>query len=109
MVTLSIDFKKKVADFYIENSEKLEKLDPKKMSYFARKMLELIKKEKTESEALHDLELLEYNMRLLKNYSAALIKYEPDTDEYDFTRNDCKKIINSTKNWLTLEGLINKI
>jgi hypothetical protein len=106
MGTLSLDFKRKVADLYIKNKEKLEKFDPKTMKSFATETLEIINNEKMKSEALHDLELLEYNMGLLKNYSAALRHYELDTDEYDFTRNDCKNIVDSTKKWLTLERLI---
>lgn len=106
MGTLSMDFKRKVADLYIKNRETLEKLDPNTMESFSTELLELINKEKKETEALHDLKLLEYNMGQLKNYSAALKNYKPDTDEYDFTRNDSKTIVDSTKKWLTLEGLI---
>jgi hypothetical protein len=106
MGTLSMDFKKKVADRFIQDRTKLEKLDPKAMESFASQILELINKEKKKTDALHDLEILEYNMKQLKNYSTALKGYEPDTDEYDFTQNDCKNVINSTKKWLKLEGLI---
>ena len=106
MAALSIDFKRKVADIYIEQRTKLEKLDPTTMESFATEILEIINKEKKKSDALHDLEILEHNMRLLKNYSAGLKQYTPETDEYDFTLNDCKNLINSTKKWLTLEGQI---
>ena len=106
MGTLSMDFKKKVADLYIQDRTKLEKLDPKAMESFASQVLELISKEKKNTQALHDLEILEYSMGQLKNYSAALKGYEPDTDEYDFTQNDCKNMINSTTKWLKLERLI---
>ena len=106
MAALSMDFKRKVADIYLEQRTKLEKLDPTTMESFATEILEIINKEKKKSDALHDLEILEYNMRLLKNYSAGLKQYAPETDEYDFTLNDCKNLINSTKKWLTLEGLI---
>lgn len=61
---------------------------------------------KKNSKALHDLEILEYNMKLLQNYSVALMKYKSGTDEFDFTRNDCKNIIDSTKKWLKLERLL---
>jgi hypothetical protein len=104
--TLSIDFKRKVADLYLENREKLEKLDAATMESFASQILEMINKEKKQTDALHDLEILEYNMGLLKNYSSALKGYEPETDEYDFTQNDCKNLMESTKKWLKLEGLI---
>ena len=97
MGTLSMDFKRKVAEIYLEKRAQLEKLDPNAMESFATEILETINKEKTKSDALHDLEILDYNMKLLKNYSAALKQYEPETDEYDFTQNDCKNVINSTK------------
>ena len=106
MTNLSEEFKQKVAELYLKNKMKLEKLDPTAMESFATKTLDLIKKEKTKSSSLHDLQILEYNMGLLKNYSGALDMYSPDTDEYDFTQNDCKNLINSTKKWLTLEKLI---
>ncbi len=106
MGNLSADFKGKIADLYIDNREKLEKIDTATMESFAIQILEMIDKEKKKTDALHDLEVLEYNMKLLKNYSTALKRYEPETDEYDFTQNDCKNIVNSTKNWLKLEGLI---
>ena len=106
MSTLSMDFKRKVADIYLEQRTKLEKLDPTTMESFATEILEIINKEKKKSDALHDLEILEDNMGLLKNYSVALKQYAPETDEYDFTLNDCKNLINSTKKWLTLEGQI---
>ena len=104
--TLSIEFKRKVAASYKKNKEKLEKLDPSVMESFSAKIIELINQEKKTSDSLHDLEILKYNMKLLKNYSAALKDYEPETDEYDFTRNDCKNLVESTKKWLTLERLI---
>lgn len=106
MVTLSMDFKRKVAELYLKNRTELEKLDPNSMESFSSEILELVDKEKKTSDARHDLELLEYNMGLLKNYSAALKGYKPETDEYDFTRNDCKTVMDSTRKWLTLEGLI---
>ena len=106
MCPLSVEFKKKVADLYLKNRTQLEKLDPALMESFATEILELIDKEKKKSDALHDLKLLEYNMGLLKTYSNSLKQYELDTDEYDFTQNDCKNLINSTKKLLTLEGLI---
>ncbi len=106
MTTLSAEFKRKVATLYLENREKLENLDPAAMDDFATELLKMVDEEKKKSDALHDLEILEYNMGLLKNYSVALKGYEPETDEYDFTRNDCKNMVDSTKKWLKLEGLI---
>ena len=106
MTTLSADFTRKVADLYIQKRNSLEKLDPTKMETFATETLDIINKEKKKSDALHDLKILDYNMGLLKHYSVAFKKYEPETDEYDFTQNDCKNVIYSTKRWLKLEGLI---
>lgn len=106
MTTLSIEFKRKVADLYQKNRNTLEKLDPAAMESFATQTLEHVINEKKTSDAHHDLNILEFNMGLLKNYSSALKKFEPETDEYDFTRNDCKNLIDSTKRWLTLERLI---
>ena len=106
MGNLSFDFKRKVADLYIDSREKLEKLEAITMESFATKIIEMIDIEKTKTNALHDLEILDYNMGLLKNYSTSLKGYEPETDEYDFTQNDCKNLMDSTKKWLKLEGLI---
>ena len=106
MTTLSAEFKRKIADLYQKNRTKLENLDATTMNDFATKLLKMVNEEKKSSDALHDLQILEYNMGLLKNYSAALKGYEPETDEYDFTRNDCKNVVDSTKKWLKLEGLI---
>lgn len=106
MTTLSTEFKRKVADLYLGNKERLENFDPVAMEDFATKLLKMVNEKKKKSEALHDLEILEYNMGLLKNYSVALKEYKPETDEYDFTKNDCKNLIDSTKKWLKLEGLI---
>jgi hypothetical protein len=106
MGTLSVEFKRKVADLYIENRTELEKMDATTMESFASQILEMIDKEKKKTDALHDLEILEYNIGQLKNYSSALKGYAPETDEYDFTQNDCKNLMESTKKWLKLEGLL---
>ena len=103
MTTLSEEFMKTVAQLYKKYRAKLENLDAQAMEKFADKVLELIKKEKKHSSVLHDLQILEYNMGKLKNYSVALETYSPDTDEYDFTQNDCKNLIESTKKWLIQE------
>lgn len=106
MGLLSLEFKKRVAEIYQKNITELEKLDPTTMETFAIEIIENIDNEKKKSEAIHDLEILEYNMKLLKKYSAALKKYAQDTDEYDFTQNDCKNLVESTKRWLKLERLL---
>ena len=106
MGLLSLEFKKRVSEIYQKNITELEKLDPTKMETFAIEIIENIDNEKKKSEAIHDLEILEYNMKLLKKYSAALKKYAQDTDEYDFTQNDCKNLVDSTKRWLKLERLL---
>ena len=106
MSTLDKNFKHKIAELYNENKMALEEQDAEIMESFARQVLGLIAKEKKKTGSIHDLEILEYNMGLLKNFSRALQNYELDTDEYDFTKNDCKNLIASTKKWLTLEGLI---
>lgn len=106
MGLLSLEFKKRVAEIYQKNITELEKLDPTTMETFAIEIIETIDNEKKKSEAIHDLEILEYNMKLLKKYSAALKQYTQDTDEYDFTQNDCKNLVDSTKRWLKLERLL---
>ncbi|MCW4034141.1 MAG: hypothetical protein NWF03_02115 [Candidatus Bathyarchaeota archaeon] len=106
MSTLDTKFKRTIADLFNENKMALEEQDAEITESFARQVLALIAKEKKKTGSLHDLELLEYNMGLLKNFSRALQNYELDTDEYDFTKNDCKNLIASTKKWLTLEGLV---
>jgi hypothetical protein len=106
MGLLSLEFKKRVAEIYQKNVTQLEKLDPNTMETFAIEILETIDNEKKKSEAIHDLEILEYNMKLLKKYSTALKQYTQDTDEYDFTQNDCKNLVDSTKRWLKLERLL---
>jgi len=66
----------------------------------------MIEREKERARPTHDLEVLEQSMKHLKQDSALLRNYEPNTDEYDFTLNDCKNLLNSTKRWLKMEGLI---
>ena len=106
MAALPIEFKRKVADLYLEKRIKLEELDTNTMESFASEILDMIGKEKEQSLARHDLEVLESSMRILKNQAVKLKGFEPETDAYDFTLNDCKNILNSTKKWLKLEGLI---
>jgi len=106
MTTLSDEFKRKVADLYLKKQTRLEEYNPEIMESFASELLEMVNEEKNRSKALHDLEVLEYNMKILRSYASKLKEYNPDTDEYDFTRNDCKTTVDSTKKWLKLEGLI---
>ncbi|MFW9804908.1 MAG: hypothetical protein ACFFFC_19785 [Candidatus Thorarchaeota archaeon] len=106
MTTLSDEFKRKVADLYLQKRVKLEKYDLESMKSFASQLLEMVTKEKEKSKAFHDLEILEYNMKMLQNYATKLKGYKQDTDEYDFTRNDCKNLVDSTKKWLKMERLI---
>jgi hypothetical protein len=106
MSPLSNEFKRQVADLYLKNKTKLEEYDSETMESFASEILEMVGEEKKKSKALHDLEILEYNMKMLQGYASKLKEYKPDTDEYDFTRNDCKNLIDSTKKWLKLEGLL---
>jgi hypothetical protein len=105
MTTLSNEFKREVADLYLKKIAKLEQYDPESMETFASQLLEMIAEEKEESKTFHDLEILEYNMKMLQSYASKLKEYEPDTDEYDFTRNDCKNLVDSMKKWLKMERL----
>jgi hypothetical protein len=105
MTTLSDEFKRKVADLYLKNRVKLEEYNREFMESFASQLLKMVAEEKENSNELHDLELLEYNMKILQSDASKLKEYEPDTDEYDFTRNDCKNLVDSTKKWLKMERL----
>lgn len=106
MAALSMEFKKKIADLYSKNRQILEELNPDALETFASNVLEMIGDEKKRAEISHDTEVLEQSMRHLKNDSALLRNYEPNTDDYDFTRNDCKNLITSTRIWLQTDGLI---
>ena len=76
------------------------------METFAPGLVEMVNSEKKKLYAFHDSGILENNMALLKIYSPKLKNYTPETDNYDFTQNDCKNLVDSTKKWLTLEKLI---
>jgi hypothetical protein len=106
MASLPMKFKKKIADLYLKNTQTLDKLDPDALESFASELLKLIAEEKENAGASHDLEVLEQSMKHLRQDSALLKNNKQDTDDYDFTRNDCKNLLNSTKKWLKTEGLI---
>lgn len=102
MSTLPIKFKRKVADLYLEKRKKLEELDTDTMESFASELLKMIQEEKEGILAKHDLEVLESSMKILKNQAMKLKGFEPETDAYDFTLNDCKNLVESTKRWLKM-------
>lgn len=106
LAALSIELEKRIADLYTKNRQALEELDPNAMEAFASSVLEIIETEKERAAVSHDTEVLEQSMKHLRNDSALLKNYEPNTDDYDFTRNDCKNLITSTRMWLQMDGLI---
>ena len=55
MATLSSNFKRTVADLYLENRKNLEELDPNAMESFASELLEMINEEKRKYEDLRGL------------------------------------------------------
>lgn len=106
MQSLSMDLKGKIAAEYSENKEKLEALSSDALEAFATKLLEMIEHEKETALASHDLKVLEESMQHLKRDATTLGTVKPGSDDYDFAINDCKNLINSTRKWLKLEGLI---
>ncbi|HKZ94780.1 MAG TPA: hypothetical protein VJ249_09420 [Candidatus Bathyarchaeia archaeon] len=106
MATLSKEFKKKVAELYSKKKHSLDQLDPNALEQFASEALKAIQKEKENTPSSHDIEVLEQAMKHLKQDSTKLKNLQPDTDDYDFTRNDCKNLLNSTRRWLKTEELI---
>lgn len=105
-MSIPIEFKRKVADLYLEKKTKLDELDPESLESFASEILNMIQEEKDKIPAKHDLGVLESSMKILKNQANKLKGFEPDTDAYDFTLNDCNNLLSSTKKWLKLEGLL---
>jgi len=101
-----MEFKRKIADLYLENKQKMEELDPETLVKFASGLLRLIEGEKQETQPSHDLGVLEQSMKHLKDDSTRLKNLKPNADDYNFTRSDCRNLVNSTKNWLIREGLI---
>lgn len=106
MTKLSPELKGKIADLYLKNRARLEQLDPAAMQSFASELLELIGREKARRQSYHDLEVLEDSVKHLKDDSARLRSFKPGTDDYDFALDDCRNLVNSTRKWLKLEGLI---
>jgi len=106
MATLPMELKQKIADLYLKNRQRLYKSDPSALESFASQILKMIEREKERAQPTHDLVVLEQSMKHLKQDSALLRNYEPKTDDYDFTLNDCKNLLNSTKRWLEMEGII---
>ena len=106
MQSLSRDLKGKIAAEYSENREKLEALSPDALVAFATRLLEMIEHEKGTARDSHDLKVLEESMLHLKRDATTLRTVKPGSDDYDFAINDCKNLINSTRTWLKLEGLI---
>jgi hypothetical protein len=104
--SLSKEFKLKVAAEYKKNRKMLEELNLAALESFASVLLEIIRKEKEENGSSHDLEVLESSIRHLKRDAAQSGVSQAGTDEYDFARNDCSSLVESTKKWLELEGLI---
>lgn len=107
MATLSTEFKQRVADLYLKRRQKLEELDANTLESFASELLAMIQEEtKRVPEQSHDMNVLQQSMTHLKQDAVLLKGYEPNTDDFDFTRSDCRNLLNSTKTWLRMEGLI---
>ena len=98
--------KREIADLYLKNSKKLDAVDAGALQSFALKVLEIISRMNSSFQLSHDLEVLKESMTHLKNDSLKLQKAKPNSDDYDFARNDCKSLLNSVKRWLKLEGLL---
>jgi len=104
--SFSIELKQKIASLFSRESKTLEDLDPAALESFASELLKMIEQEKGEDRFSHDLQVLENSMKHLKKDASILRVSAPGTDEYDFARNDCRGLIESTRKWLELEGLI---
>ncbi len=108
MVSLSKVFKVGVAALFMKERERLEGLDPNTLESFAQELIKMIEREKSGIGDYHDLKVLEDSMKHLKKDAVTYGRSEPGTDNYDFSRNDCKNLINSMKKWLITEGLISQ-
>ena len=98
------ELKKKIADAYIKKKKELEDLNPDTLEAFASELLEMIDKEKLPPS--HDLQVLKESMTHLKKDATLLNNSKPESDDYDFARNDCNNLITATRKWLELEGII---
>lgn len=103
---ISHELKQRIATLYLENKGKLEALSPAGLESFASEVLTIIQGERDEAGPSHDLEVLEGSMKHLKRDAATFKNNEPGTDDYDFAKSDCRSLLDSTKMWLRLEGLI---
>ncbi len=90
---------------YLESKKQLDDLDPTTLMLFASRALNSIRAEKLKTKASHDLDILEVAMKHLEEDAGRLKSSSFGTDEYDFARNDCKQLMNSTRRWLNEEGL----
>jgi hypothetical protein len=91
---------------YLKHRKKLEEVDATMLESFASKVLEIIGREERRLKSSHDLEVMKKSIKHLKNDASTLKGLEPGSDDYDFSRNDCKTFINSVKRRLTIEGLL---
>jgi len=104
--SISREVKQGIARLYLENKGELEALNPVGLESFASKVLAIIQGERDEAGSSHDLEVLEGSMKHLKRDAITFRNNEPGTDDYDFAKSDCRSLLDSTKMWLRLEGLI---
>lgn len=104
--SFSSELKQKIASLFKRESKTLEDLDPAALESFASELLKMIEQEKGEDRFSHDLQVLENSMKHLKKDAGILRVSAPGTDNHDFARNDCRGLIESTRKWLELEGLI---
>lgn len=102
----SIELKQKIASLFSRSRKTLEDLDPVSLESFASELLRMIENEKSRDRFSHDLQVLESSMKHLKKNAGVLKLSAPGTDDYDFARNDCRGLIESTRKWLELEGII---
>jgi hypothetical protein len=104
--SISPELKEKIAILYLEKKDELESLDPARLASFASEALTMIQAERDRTGSTHDLEVLEGSMKHLKRDASTFKNNEPGSDDYDFAKSDCRSLLDSTKMWLRLEGLI---
>jgi hypothetical protein len=103
---ISHELKQRIATLYLKNKGELEALSPTGLESFASEVLAIIQMERVGARSPHDLDVLEGSMKHLKRDAVTFENSEPGTDDYDFARSDCRSLLDSTKMWLRLEGLI---